>query len=162
MTKEFRVGQVWADAKNRNYEICTVINNKQVDYPVIALHNTITFSYSLHGEYILGCSSEYDLIKLIKDVKEQPNLKRHKHADVIHAWAEGEAIQVRYADEDDWEDFKVNDPEFDSEMWEWRIKPKTLKSKYRMALTTEGVKAIDITNTDKFIIIDWIGDIVEV
>jgi len=45
---------------------------------------------------------------------------RHKHADLIHAWAEGAQIQSR-ADGGDWED---RDYPSWSPDWEYRIKPE--------------------------------------
>lgn len=51
-------------------------------------------------------------------------MARHKHADVIHAWAEGEKIQYRLDDDDVWHD--VKDPAW-SERNQYRVKPKTVK-----------------------------------
>lgn len=47
---------------------------------------------------------------------------RHKHADVIHAWAEGEEIEIFYNGQ--WIDAKT--PNFCA-MYEYRIKPKVVK-----------------------------------
>ena len=47
---------------------------------------------------------------------------RHKHADVIHAWAEGAGIQIK--DEDgSWKDIN---PNWNLE-WQYRIKPRIVK-----------------------------------
>lgn len=43
---------------------------------------------------------------------------RHKHADLIHAWAEGADIQYRFKDE--WND--IENPSF-IDCFEYRIKP---------------------------------------
>ena len=51
---------------------------------------------------------------------------RHKHADVIHAWAEGEEIEFRGLDMDCWLPLKHTHPVW-FEMTEYRIKPKTVK-----------------------------------
>jgi len=51
--------------------------------------------------------------------------KRHKHYDVIVAWAEGKEIQFREKPSDVWNDFKTWDaaPTFHSEL-QYRIKPE--------------------------------------
>jgi len=50
---------------------------------------------------------------------------RHRHADVIHAWAEGEEIQ--YFWESEWRDWKdTSCPTFTGNI-KWRVKPKTVK-----------------------------------
>lgn len=49
-------------------------------------------------------------------------MARHKHADVIHAWAEGEEVEI--LDNGQWIDAKT--PNFCT-MYEYRIKPKTVK-----------------------------------
>lgn len=46
------------------------------------------------------------------------NTKRHKYADMIHAWAEGAEIQYRFNDE--WSD--IENPSF-IDCFEYRIKP---------------------------------------
>jgi len=48
--------------------------------------------------------------------------KRHIHADVIHAWAEGEEVEYRSCGE--WVSQKK--PSF-HEALQWRVKPKTVK-----------------------------------
>lgn len=57
--------------------------------------------------------------------------QRHKHADVIIAWAKGKDIQVWSSVNSRWEDFKGNWPNFLADT-EYRIKPST--KKYRVAL----------------------------
>ena len=53
---------------------------------------------------------------------------RHKHADIIHAWAEGETIQAKVNDGYDkaWIDLETNNPTFYPSN-EYRIKPKIIK-----------------------------------
>jgi hypothetical protein len=46
---------------------------------------------------------------------------KHKHADLIHAWADGAQIQLLSLIYDRWEDIK--DPSW-SEHYEYRIKPE--------------------------------------
>lgn len=51
--------------------------------------------------------------------------QRHKHADVIHAWAEGEEIEVRRGTE--WLTWDRPDAPSFNEMNQYRVKPKTVK-----------------------------------
>jgi hypothetical protein len=51
-------------------------------------------------------------------------MARHKHADLIHAWADGKQIQHRLPSYDVWVD--VNNPAW-SDPWEYRIKPEEKK-----------------------------------
>lgn len=55
--------------------------------------------------------------------------QRHKHADVILAWAEGAEIERRAGPYGDWE--RADAPHW-LESWEYRVKPTT--KKYRVAL----------------------------
>ena len=57
--------------------------------------------------------------------------QRHKHADVIIAWAEGKDVQVWSKDTNGWCDVSARTPAF-IEDWEYRIKPPA--KKYRVAL----------------------------
>ena len=57
--------------------------------------------------------------------------QRHKHADVIIAWAEGKAVQVWDEGEKRWFDVTASFPRF-NETWKYRIKPPA--KKYRVAL----------------------------
>ena len=57
--------------------------------------------------------------------------QRHKHADVIIAWAEGKDVQVWDRGPKRWCDVKTSAPIF-VEDWEYRIKPPA--KKYRVAL----------------------------
>ena len=57
--------------------------------------------------------------------------QRHKHADVIIAWAEGKDVQVWDEGPKCWCDVKTSAPAF-VEDWEYRIKPPA--NKYRVAL----------------------------
>lgn len=56
---------------------------------------------------------------------QQTNPKRHKHADLIHAWAEGAEIQFLNGLDDKWVDIE------DFPSWhkdhQYRIKPKLVK-----------------------------------
>lgn len=67
--------------------------------------------------------------------------QRHKHAEVIKAWADGEKIQ--YHDTKEWVDCPVN-PSFSA--WiDYRVKPETLR--YRVALL-KHTSGYSITSTD--------------
>ena len=57
--------------------------------------------------------------------------QRHKHADVIIAWAEGKDVQVWDRGPKRWCDVKTSTPHFYDD-WEYRIKPPA--KKYRVAL----------------------------
>ena len=57
--------------------------------------------------------------------------QRHKHADVVIAWAEGKAVQVWDDGAKCWCDVVKSIPFFDKD-WEYRIKPPP--KKYRVAL----------------------------
>lgn len=53
-------------------------------------------------------------------------MTRHKHYDVIVAWAEGQEIQVRHYNDEMWVDLLTDSPFFHL-LSEYRIKPKTTK-----------------------------------
>lgn len=57
--------------------------------------------------------------------------QRHKHADVIIAWAEGKDVQVWDEGAKRWFDVGASTPRF-VEDWEYRVKPAP--KKYRVAL----------------------------
>jgi len=48
---------------------------------------------------------------------------KHKHADLIHAWADGAQIQGRFNSGDVWED--IEHPSWHLK-WEYRIKPEPM------------------------------------
>lgn len=62
--------------------------------------------------------------------------QRHKHADVIIAWAEGKAVQVRDEGTSRWYDIKGKFPIFNEDR-EHRIKPPA--EKYRVALFEDTI-----------------------
>ena len=57
--------------------------------------------------------------------------QRHKHADVIIAWAEGKDVQVWDFTQNAWGDVTTESPTW-CECWKYRIKPPP--KKYRVAL----------------------------
>ena len=62
--------------------------------------------------------------------------KQHKHADLIHAWAEGAVIQFKLPN-GTWEDCLNNLPAWDVGR-DYRIKPAIKKINFRLWLTTSG------------------------
>ena len=61
--------------------------------------------------------------------------QRHKHADVIIAWAEGKDVQVWDFTQNKWGDVTTESPTW-CECWKYRIKPPV--KKYRVALFRAG------------------------
>ncbi len=59
--------------------------------------------------------------------------QRHKHADVIIAWAEGKDVQVWDKNNERWCDMVLADPDFMAD--KYRIKPPA--KKYRVALFSQ-------------------------
>ena len=68
--------------------------------------------------------------------------QRHKHADVIIAWAEGKDVQVWDKNNERWCDMVLADPNFRAD--KYRIKPPA--KKYRVALF-EGDPSTYYTST---------------
>ena len=88
------------------------------------------YGYAVVNESIL--MSPRILLKKISSNTIQTT-KRHKYADLIHAWAEGAEIQ--WKDGDYWKD--IEDPGF-YEYDEYRIKPKTKTIRFRNWYHTNG------------------------
>ena len=102
---------------------------------------------------------------------------KHRWYDVIVAWANGEKIQCRWsgAAVPHWRDYEYSEvPAFNDDNYMWRIKPKTITKKYRMALVKdtcyEGCTCVEVTNTsiddpaeyNVLGFIRWVGEPVEV
>ena len=93
---------------------------------------------------------------------------KHKHCDLIKAWADGAEIQQKHpVDPTKWEEISKY-PSWSDGM-EYRIKPKTFK--YRLALiqgwdhpwvnaATSEAEAINMEGTSSFV--RWLGDWQEV
>lgn len=64
--------------------------------------------------------------------------QRHKHADVIIAWANGETVQVRSRVTGEWVDLEFTTPTLNDE--EYRIKPKVVIQRGRVALMRDGYR----------------------
>ena len=94
--------------------------------------------------------------------------QRHKHADVIIAWANGETVQVRRPSTGEWQDLVYSGPILDDE--EYRIKPKPVIRKYRVALIS-GVSRVypsvvenkqqEITYEKDAFFVRWLTDWIE-
>ena len=93
--------------------------------------------------------------------------QRHKHADVIIAWAEGKDVQVRDEDNNCWLDVKVycSAPSF-NEDWEYRVKPPA--KKYRVALFNDYTRVCTADNTEvassyekEWSFVRWLTDWIE-
>lgn len=101
---------------------------------------------------------------------------KHRWYDVIVAWASGENIQYKLHSENAWKDyFEDNFTDFTLEDVSWRVKPKTITKKYRMALITickpqKEIIVVDVTDSsiddpaeyNVVGFIRWVGDAVEV
>lgn len=61
---------------------------------------------------------------------------RHKHADVIIAWANGEAIEYKNLPDGRW--YEIKYPHWDDET-EYRIKPKIVKREGWVNVYGEGI-----------------------
>lgn len=98
---------------------------------------------------------------------------KHRWYDVIVAWANGEKIQcndTRFQPK--WIDYDSScTPDFCDGYFEWRVKPKTITKKYRMALVDDeyhGKRDLSLFSLDFPAerevqgFIRWVGDIVEV
>ena len=72
--------------------------------------------------------------------------QRHKHADVIIAWAEGKDVQIWNSINKRWVDLVLADPNFRAD--KYRIKPIT--SNYRVALLRDNSEsyALSVNNQD--------------
>lgn len=102
---------------------------------------------------------------------------KHKYYDVIVAWAGGEKIQFRRDNSEEWETYTANlnaVPAFNCE-YVWRVKPKSVTKKYRMALVDDeylgkSIFALDLSlfsldfpaEREVQGFIRWVSDIVEV
>lgn len=72
MTKQFKVGQVWADREGGEWKVFEIITESR-QYPIIAykLKSNITTAFTSNGHfYDDGDTDKWDLITLIKDVED--------------------------------------------------------------------------------------------
>ncbi len=85
------------------------------------------------------------------------NPKRHKHADIIHAWADGAKIQMKYFGK--WID--IIEPRF-FEKNEYRIKPKKNTVTFRNYLDKDGCVNLTFVCDHAPNFAKWLGDWQEV
>ena len=85
--------------------------------------------------------------------------QRHKHADVIIAWAEGKDVQVWDFTQNEWGDVTTESPTW-CECWKYRIKPPA--KKYRLALLKDNFESyvLAINSQDYADIVEQRGDLV--
>jgi len=107
---------------------------------------------------------EYDWIiveKIPEHEQHKPdNTNRRKHADLIHAWAEGADIQFQRKD-GTWDNVILNMPTW-SEKETYRIKPKTKTVRFRNYLTLDGLIGSRYTDLQPGDFVKWLGDWQEV
>lgn len=80
--------------------------------------------------------------------------KRHKHADLIHAWADGAEIQYEAAS-GDW--FSSSCPNWD-EPTQYRIKPKTKTVRFRNYLDIHNKLKVSLDEAPYPVVNKWLGD----
>lgn len=104
----------------------------------------------------MDCKS---VIRFIIVEKILQQTKRHKHADLIHAWADGAEIEYFHKDKLCWTSVVGNNPcWFDYTQYRIkRIKPKTKTVRFRNYLTINNFIAVShMDNPDYFV--KWLGD----
>ncbi len=92
--------------------------------------------------------------------------QRHKHADVIIAWAEGKDVQVWYDLTNEWRDVD-DDAVYFIAKYKYRIKPPP--KKYRVALFNNGSIYTSTANTQEDVyffeatpsFVRWLGGWIE-
>lgn len=106
------------------------------------------------------------LYEKVQNFKETPVSKRHKHADLIIAWAEGAEIEHYSDSREEWR--CVDEPYWYDEA-QYRVKPKTRKEQRRIAVLSYEDREILSTvhydfegteNQSNFV--RWATDIIEV
>lgn len=106
------------------------------DYSIFAVNPQHKYSFMCWpdhtGEY--PGSTSWSIVEIIpaekeEQMQEQEESKRHKHADLIIAWANGAVIQCLWP-KDEWQDCASNKPSWDEEI-QYRIKPEPKPDKVR-------------------------------
>ena len=82
------------------------------------------------------CGDRIIIEKIPEQEQPSQNTKRHKHADLIHAWAEGAIIQYKDTS-GNWLDCADNEPSWYEEL-DYRIKPTKKVVRFRNWLTKSG------------------------
>ena len=107
-------------------------------------------------------NNEWPIIeKMVYCEKPTEPSKQHKHADLIHAWAEGAIIQFK-ASNGTWKNCAYNEPHWRSEA-HYRVKPAVKKVTFRNWLTKSGrisawnlIEGDSAENCNEFK--RWVGD----
>lgn len=88
---------------------------------------------------------------------DRVNQKRHKHADLMIAYANDMTLKIQYKDGNMW--FDIGDPAFHKNI-EYRIKPKNKTVRFRnyLAYGDEVYVSFDESDTKNNGFIKWIGD----
>lgn len=107
-----------------------------------------------NGKIIISQSNYMAEFPIVEKIPQ--STKRHKHADLIHAWAEGAEIQYFHKDQLCWTSVIGNDPSWFDDT-QYRIKPKTKTVRFRNYLTINNFIAVShMDNPDYFV--KWLGD----
>ena len=76
---------------------------------------------------------------------------RHKHADAIHAWADGLAVQLRINVKGTWKPWRdvpaTINPQWSDDV-QYRVKPETKITKYRNYVTEDGRIGVVVKGED--------------
>lgn len=135
----------------------------EFEYDVPDGYRFVKFDKPKEGDFYMedGAmhTAEYSefLIKrlIVEKIPEQP---KRKHADLIHAWADGAEIQ--YFDSQNWNDVKIITSFSDSV--QYRIKPKTKTVRFRNYITYSGHIMAVTDNETAISFKKWLGDWQEV
>lgn len=118
--------------------------------------------YLRYGKVLIAQSengSEWPIVEKIPEQGQSShNTKRRRHADLIHAWAEGAEIQYQKAN-GSWDCVFENYPTW-SDCEIYRIKPKTRIVRFRNWLSEDG--NIYAATEDWGQDLKWLGDWQEV
>lgn len=128
------------------------------------------YGVPLEGDYfistkreVIQCecllTSDWIIVEKIPEQEQHKptNQNRRKHANLIHAWAEGAEIQ--YNECGNWKD--ITNPHFHNHN-EYRIKPKTKTVRFRNYLTLDGLIGSRYTDVQPGDFVKWLGDWQEV
>ena len=72
--------------------------------------------------------------------------QRHKHADVIIAWAEGKDVQVWDFTQNEWGDVTTESPTW-CKCWKYRIKPPAKKCRVALFISHSGGSIVAACNS---------------
>ena len=129
-------------------EVKMPIEKVETEVEIPEGYRFVRFGKPIKGEPVIGkygdvfiwedVDSSYSWL-ILEKIEQQPERNKklkHKHADLICAWAEGAIIQFKLLD-GAWEDCLNNSPTWDVGT-DYRIKPAVKKVKFRNYLTKSG------------------------